>query len=182
MKTVLGIAARTCLAVGSILFTLQAMRGEARAGGGEKLLEFKQLVGVSGVFLQPPSNQNPQPLRSVLGGGVPWVIDKGEARLKENGELKVEVEGLVLDPNDPIVQRLGLGGINPVAQFFATLSCLDTAGNVINIDTAPVAASLEGDAKVKEVLDLPETCIAPIILVRGVSAPFQNPWFAASGF
>jgi hypothetical protein len=80
------------------------------------------------------------------------------------------------------VISLGLAGINPVPQFFATLSCLDTHANVVNIDTAPVPATKEGDAKIKEVLALPETCIAPIVLVRGVAAAFSNPWFAASGF
>ena len=187
MKTVLGVAAGTCLAVGSLFFALQATGGEARAGEGEKLFEFKQMVGVSGVFRGVT-----MPLRAVPGGGAPWVIDKGEAKLEENGKLKVEVEGLVIDPafGPPF------GGTNPVPRFFATLSCLDPATGVVdNLNTKTVVATSQGDAKIKVVLDLPDTCVAPIVFVRGdlssiPNNPFNNPagpdpsdpWFAASGF
>lgn len=174
MKKTLGILI-------AALFIVGAFAPSARAG--DRLFKFERLIGVSGAFLQPPSNPTPLPLRGVLGGGAPWVIAEGEARLDDDGELRVEVEGLVLDPNDPLVISLGLAGINPVPLFFATLSCLDAAtGAVVNIDTAPVPASTAGDAEISETLTLPPTCVAPIVLVRGVASAFSNPWFAASGF
>jgi hypothetical protein len=180
--TVVGLV----LAVGSVVLTTPR-RGEAQAGGGEALLEFKQLVGVSGVFLGPTT-----PLRDVPGGGAPWIIDEGKVRLKENGELRVRVRGLVIEPafGPPF------GGTNPVSQFFATLSCLDpTTGEVNNFDTATVPATVGGDANIKALLPLPDTCVAPVVLIRGdlssiATNPFTNPvgpdpndpWFAASGF
>jgi hypothetical protein len=174
------------LMVGSFLLTTPR-RGEAQAGGGQPLLEFRQLVGVSGVFLG-----NTVPLRDVPGGGAPWIIDEGRMRLKENGELRVRLGGLVIDPAIPPP----FGGTNPVSQFFATLSCLDPAtGAVNNLNTPTFPATVAGDAEIKAVLALPDTCVAPIVLIRGDLAsiagnPFNNPvgpdpsdpWFAASGF
>jgi len=173
------------LAIGSLV--LQGAGGKAQAGGGEKLFKFKQLVGVSGVFRGTTT-----PLRTVPGGGAPWVIDAGTASLKENGELSVVVHGVVIAPSfgPPF------GGTNPVPRFFATLSCLNpTTGMVDNLNTETVVATSQGDATIKAVLNLPDTCVAPIVLVRGdlssiPNNPFSNqpgpdaadPWFAASGF
>jgi hypothetical protein len=153
------------------LFIIGVLTSVARAG--DDLFEFERLVGVSGAFLGSDT------IRGVLGAGAPWVIDKGEAKLEERGKLKVEVEGLVIDPafGPPF------GGINPVAEFFATLSCLDTDGNVVNVDTEPSAATREGDSKIEAALvGIPDPCIAPIVFVRGVAADFGDPWFAVSGF
>jgi len=174
------------LMVGSFLLTAPGI-GKAHAGGGEALLEFRQLVGVSGVFLGGTT-----PLRDVPGGGAPWVIDEGKVRLKENGELRVRVGGLVIDP------ALGppFGRTNPVSQFFATLSCLDPATGAVNtLNTPTFPATVAGDAESKAVLALPDTCVAPVVLIRGglssiANNPFDNPpgpdpsdpWFAASGF
>jgi len=175
------------LTVGSFGFPPFIRGVEAQSGGGETLFEFKQLVGVSGVF-----QGSTTPLREIPGGGAPWVIDEARVRLKGNGELKVHVEGLVIDPafGPPF------GGTNPVTQFFATLSCLDpTTGDVNNLNTPLFSASSAGDADSKAVVALPDTCVAPIVLIRGDLASIQNnpfsnppgpdpsdPWFAASGF
>ena len=35
-------------------------------------------------------------LFGVKPGGAPWVIDKGEAEVRQDGSLKVEVEGLII--------------------------------------------------------------------------------------
>ena len=180
--TVIGLV----LAVGSVILTTPR-RGEAQDGGGEALLEFRQLVGVSGVFLGSAI-----PLRNVPGGGAPWIIDEGKVRLKENGDLRVRVGGLVIDPafGPPF------GGTNPVSQFFATLSCLaPVTGEVNNLNTPTFPATVAGDAEIKAVLALPDSCVAPIVLIRGdlssiANNPFNNPagpdasdpWFAASGF
>ena len=182
MLTVVGMVLMT----GSFLLTTPKM-GTAQAGGGESLLEFRHLVGVSGVFLGSTT-----PLRDVPGGGAPWIIDEGQVRLKENGDLRVRVGGLVIDPafGPPF------GGTNPVPQFFATLSCLDPGtGAVHNLNTPTFPATMAGDAESKVTLALPDTCVAPIVLIRGelssiAGNPFNNhlgpdpsdPWFAASGF
>lgn len=136
----------------------------ARAGD-ETLFEFERLRGI------PTAGLN---VRDIPGGGLPWTIRKGEAKLGTDGTLKVEVEGLVLaaGPN---------AGTNPVAMFMATLSCLDAAGSIRNISTAPVPASAAGDARIEQVLALPETCLGPIVFVRA-GLPTNTRWFAISGF
>jgi hypothetical protein len=127
---------------------------------GESLFEFERFRGIPTGGLA---------IRNIAGGGVPWSIDQGEAKLDEDGTLKVEVEGLVITAT----------GVNPVSQFVATLSCLNADGIINNIRTNPVPATSTGDAQIEEVLALPDTCLAPIVFVQG----FPNlRWFAISGF
>lgn len=129
----------------------------------DALFKFEQLRGIPTAGLA---------LRNIAGGGLPWTIDRGEAKLDANGTLKVEVQGLVLAAG-------ALAGTNPVSQFIATLSCLNADGTINNISTQPVPATTTGDAEVKETLSLPDVCLAPIVFVRG----FPNlRWFAVSGF
>lgn len=128
---------------------------------GESLFEFERLRGIPTGGLV---------IREIAGGGVPWSIDRGEAKLDEDGTLKVEVEGLVITAT----------GVNPVSQFVATLSCLNADGvTFTNITTGSVPATNTGDARIEEVLTLPDICLAPIVFVQG----FPNlRWFAISGF
>jgi hypothetical protein len=145
----------------SVGLLLVAAMGPVTAG--EALLEFEQLRGVPTPLLS---------IRDITGGGTPWTIARGEARLDEDGTLRVAVEGLVLaaGPN---------AGSNTVAQFFATLSCLNADGTVNNIDTDPAPATPTGDAKIEEVLPLPDVCLGPMVFVRSAA---NGRWFAISGF
>lgn len=131
--------------------------------GGSTLFKFNELIAVDGFFVGSDA------LRGIPGGGVAWVIDRGEARLKADGELRVKVRGLVLAST----------GVNPSETFFATLSCLDRdTGAVENRDTDTVPAGADGNANIRDDLDLPKTCVAPIVFVRGAS----GNWFAVTGF
>lgn len=132
---------------------------------GEALFEFERLRGIPTAGLA---------IRNIPGGGLPWRIARGEARLDQDGALRVEVEGLVLAAGPS-------AGTNPVPQFIATLSCLNADGTINNISTAPVPATSTGDARIEEVVTLPDTCLGPIVFVRGVVAPIPR-WFAISGF
>lgn len=175
MRRVVGIAIG--LAVIATMAVVAAIPLTA-SSSNKTLFEFGSLVGVSGVFVGPST-----PLRGVPGGGFPWVISEGKARLKMNGELNVEVEGLVIDPSNATAQARGIAGKNPLPSFIATISCLDTKNGVTNINTSPVPASSSGNAEIEQTIVLPATCIAPIVLVRGSSpANPAGPWFAASGF
>lgn len=193
---------KTSLVVGILLLTgitFSVFQTEAAEdhgkNSGEVLLKFTDMVGVAGVFVG-----NALPQRDIPGGGFTWVITDGEAHLTDEGKLKVNVTGLVIDPTEPAAQSQGVVGINPVPRFFATLSCLDgKTGAVLNLNTATVPATQKGDAEINTTLDFsllsPESCLAPIVFVRGDLAsipgnPFHNPegpdptdpWFAASGF
>ena len=111
-------------------------------------------------------------IRGQNAGGIPWRLDHGEARLAANGELRVKVEGLVLQTT----------GLNPVPAFKAILSCLTNSGSTlatVNVSTAPVPVGPDGDAEIREVLDgVPTPCYAPVVLVTSGG----GSWFAASGF
>lgn len=196
MKTPLAIGISVLFITGVTICAVKAGAAEGREkSDGEVLFKFTDMVGIAGVFVG-----SPLPQRDVSGGGFPWIITTGESRLTDGGKLKVKVTGLVIDPAAPAAQSQGVAGINPVPRFFATLSCLDAkTGAVINLNTPTVPASQQGNAEINATLDLsllpPQSCLAPIILVRGDLAsipgnPFHNPegpdpadpWFAASGF
>lgn len=132
---------------------------------GDALFEFDRLRGIPTAGLV---------VRDIPGGGVPWTISRGEARLTEDGTLTVEVEGLVLAAGPS-------AGTNPVPFFKATLSCLNADGTVNNTSTQPAPATSTGDSRVEEQLALPEVCLAPIVLVRAATAT-NTRWFAVSGF
>jgi hypothetical protein len=138
-----------------LLSTVPALAGAA-------LFEFERLRGIPTGGLA---------VRDIPGGGVPWTIARGEARLDADGTLKVEVEGLVIVAT----------GVNPISQFMATLSCLNADGTINNISTQPVPATSTGDARIEEVLTLPTTCLGPIVFVRA-GLPTNQRWFAISGF
>lgn len=158
-----------------------AASGFSLGSSGDDLFEFDALVGVP-----RPFTGGAHAIRGVPGGGLPWVLDEGEAELDSDGELEAEVERLVFDPNDPVVQALGLGNINPVPFFRGVLSCLTVDGSgaavVVNLATAnfPATTGLNGgDSEIEEDLaGVPGLCIGPIVFV---TAPF-GAWFAASGF
>lgn len=113
-------------------------------------------------------------VRNIPGGGLPWTIRNGEAELGQDGTLKVEVEGLVLAAGPNV-------GTNPIPAFMATLSCLNADGTINNIDTPPVPATSTGDARIEQVLTLPDTCLGPIVFIRA-GLPTNSRWFAISGF
>jgi hypothetical protein len=149
-------------------------------GGNHARFKFAQLVGVPRPFTGATNA-----IRGVPGGGLPWVIRSGEARLDDDGTLKVRVEGLVLDPNDAAVISRGLAGSNPVAAFKAILSCQTVGAGVtaavVNVETATFPATTgpgAGDADIKAVVVPPNPCIAPIVFV----ATAGGSWLAATGF
>lgn len=144
-----------------VLLLLLAVPARAQ----QAFFEFDQLVGIpTGRLI----------VRNVPGSGTPWKIERGEARLDPAGRLSVAVEGLVPadGPN---------AGTNPATQFLATLSCLSADGTVNNIDTRPVPATRNGDARIEEDIELPDICLAPLIFVRAAAGSTAT-WLAVAGF
>jgi hypothetical protein len=161
---------------------------DGERGGHDEVLELERLTGVPRPFAGPTAAANA--IRGVPGGGLPWVIDKGEAKLLENGLLTVEVEGLVFDPNDAVVIERGLANQNTVPGFKAIVSCRTVqvadgspVAAIVNVETAvfPATQGLAkeggGDALIEQVVSLPRPCIAPIVFVTSPA----GAWFAASG-
>jgi len=154
------------LAVGAVVVQSTA----ARDGGapGKDVLEFDVMTPVIAPF-----TGTAHPIRGVNGGGVPWQIERGRGNLTSDGRLKIKVEGLVLVST----------GQNPIQMFRGVVNCLitDSPEVGVNLVTAPVPASMDGDATIKANVELPDPCVAPIVFVTsGTGAPPGN-WFAATG-
>jgi hypothetical protein len=103
-----------------------------------------------------------KPIFGVKPGGAPWVIDRGNARVRTDGRLEVRVEGLVIPP--PVGT-----GINPLPRITASLAC---NGKVV-ATTRSVPFSRAGDARIRANVKIPKRCIAPVVMLN--PAPPTNP-------
>ena len=149
------------LAVGLIA---QASAGDENA----KVLEFKTMAGVV-----PPYTGPANPIRGVPGAGAPWRIDGANGKLRANGDLELEVTGLVLTST----------GLNPQAAFRAVVNCQSIESGtalIVNRVTAPFPATPSGDAEFEGNVALPSPCFAPIVFVTtGAGEPPR--WFSVTG-
>jgi hypothetical protein len=105
----------------------------------------------------------------VVPGGADWVVDEGSVRLRRDGRLDLKVEGLVI-PTPP------QNGTNPIDTVTASVYC----NGVVADTTDPFPLSVpEGNGEVRAQLDLPDTCVAPVVLVhpRGI----LGTYIAATG-
>ncbi len=134
----------------------------AGTDGGSKTLD-ASMVGI-------PAAKTGQPFLGATGGGAPWRLDGGEAKLFRDGRIQVTVDGLVLaaGPNE---------GHNPVATGQALVSC---DGAIVATSSA-VPFSPEGDAQVNEQVALPESCLAPVVFFAGITGAGPR-WFAVTGW
>jgi hypothetical protein len=132
--------------------------------GAETLVRFKGGIGVIPVR----GNAPPFTANVVLGvtpAGQPWVIRHLEARVKTNGHIKVEGEGLIRAGGN-----LGTTSEDPV---FATLFCRNVAH-----DSGAVMPEPNGDFSIDDVLSPapPDPCETPVLLIRNADT---GNWFAA---
>ena len=149
-----GRALRLGLAL-TLLAALTIGATSSTAAGGRKVLD----ASMAGL---PVINT---PLNGLIGGGAPWVIDRGSVQLFEDGRLHVHVDGLII----PALGR------NPVAEGKAVLTC----GEAKVAETALVPFSEDGDADINTVVTgIPSPC-------QGLTVFFTNAgdrWFAVTGF
>jgi hypothetical protein len=139
-----------------------------------EITEFESMFTVRGVFLGAMSA-----IRGVPGAGLPWTLGSVNGELRINGDLSIDVMGLVL-ANDPMVPE-NLRLTNPVAYFRAIVSCksTDALGKVTTVNTMTdlFPATMTGDAEIDALLYLPDPCVAPVIFV---TSP-EGAWFAVTG-
>jgi hypothetical protein len=117
-----------------------------------------------------PTVLSDPPIHGVTRGSAPWVLSRGEARLRQDGRLRVSVRGLIIPT---------LGNAGPVTSITASLYCgADTDPAVATTMAAPL--SQQGDGTIRDRVALPAKCLAPIILVHpnGIGAAY----IAATGF
>jgi hypothetical protein len=118
-------------------------------------------------------------IRGVTGAGAPWVIGDSDVRLRADGRLKVEFEGLVIAPNGPAA----VAGTNPVPVMKITVSCVSTdaagAATTMNASTEGFPVDAAGNGEIETMVSLPHPCVAPIIFVANNNA--AGAWFAVTG-
>jgi hypothetical protein len=141
----------------------------AVAGGNSaKVLKFERMAPVVAPFTGEAN-----PIRGINGGGVPWSIESGTGFVRADGRLHIEVEGLIIPAR----------GNNPVSAFRGVVNCLtpDSPMNGINLVTDPFPATMTGDSTIDATVDLPETCVAPIVFVTNGTGSPPGAWFATTG-
>lgn len=162
------------LAVGLVLLMIPSA---AWSGGDDPILEFDTMVGVTGPFVGAAN-----PIRGIGGGGLPWQIDRGRGELESDGDLKIEVQGLVLLNAAPV--PVNLRGTNPVPFFRGVVSCLTISAGApatVNVATAPFPATPDGNATIETNVNLPSPCFAPIVFVTSGTGASPGSWFAVTG-
>jgi hypothetical protein len=155
------VAAFVALAAFAIGVTAALSSGDSRT-----VLKFGTMAPVVAPYTGPTNA-----IRGVPGGGLPWQLDSASGRLRADGSLQIEVEGLVLVAT----------GANPVPTFRGVVSCLSIDGTgaptTVNVSTDPVPASMTGDAEIDARVSLPSPCFAPIVFVTSGG----GSWFAVTG-
>lgn len=108
-----------------------------------------------------PSQPTDPTFHGVSPGAAPWVLKRGEVRLKSGGKLSLRVKGLVI----PIAPGNGTPG--PVNTISASLYC-GADSNTGAVDTTDqVSISRKGNARIHDrTFAVPATCLAPVILVH----------------
>jgi hypothetical protein len=117
-----------------------------------------------------PSVPADHPIHSVPAAGAAWVIGEGKAKISGSGELKVEVEGLVLTAT---------GTAGPVTTISASLFCGGDS-TIATGTSAAVPLSQAGDAEIEADLTLPAKCLAPVVLLHPNGR--TTAYIGASGF
>lgn len=156
------LAGSGATAVGALGHDGNGARGNHRDRGGATVLN----------TTLAPSVPNDPALHEVAAGGAPWVLRRGEARLRRGGRLTVRVRGLVI----PVAPGNGTPG--PVTTVNASLYC---GNDTMAAGTTPsVPISRAGNARMAGQFTLPAKCLAPVVLVH----PNGNgaAYIAASGF
>jgi hypothetical protein len=141
----------------------------AMAGGNSaKVLKFERMASVVAPFTGATN-----PIRGIAGGGVPWSIESGTGFLRADGRLHIEVQGLIIPAR----------GNNPISAFRGVVNCLtpDSPTNGVNLVTDPFPATMTGDSTIDATVDLPETCVAPIVFVTNGTGSPPGAWFATTG-
>ena len=123
-----------------------------------------------------PSLPGDAPINLVGPGGKPWILDRGEVRVRESGRMDVRIEGLQIPAPffDPTLD------VNPVANIHAVLYCGGTAA----ADSGSQPMSVPGgDSRFRTSVMVPETCADPVVLsLRDLMVASSSPnWSPLNG-
>jgi hypothetical protein len=168
MKKALSIALVFTFALGWLFIGSPLSPAQANSA---PILQFNNMVGI------PQDLTGTQhPIRDINGGGLPWTLTSANGVLTSTGRLVLNVNGLVFAAGTN-------EGSNTIPEFGVIVSCLSSDGSVVNLSAGLFSATTGsaltggGDAHIQTNVDLPQTCIAPIIFVTSPT----GVWFAATG-
>jgi hypothetical protein len=141
------------------------------------LVRFKGGIGVipiSNVVVDATTGAitvNRNIVRGVNSPGQIWRIRDLDAKIKMNGDIKVEGKGLALAGGN------GIGRPPAGTSVFATLICEAAAPFIEHSTTlAGVPLAPNGDFKIDDVLvPIPDGCASPVLLIRSANG---GNWFA----
>jgi hypothetical protein len=106
-----------------------------------------------------PSLPTDAPINGVNPGGLPWVLDRGQVRWRDNGRVDVRLQGLQIPRNG--------GEDNPIASIDAVLYC----DGMMAADSGPQPMSVPGgDARFRVTVATPSTCHDATVLISPSAA------------
>jgi len=140
--------------------------GTAAVGAqGDTLVSFDSMTGVAATGVNVTND------RGITAGGAPWVISSANGTVDHQGNVSVQVTGLII----PILTPPH----NPIGTFSAVVSCL-TLDGVMNVRTGPFPASAAGDSTINATVALPHPCKSPEVFVGLTRPNGAFVWFAMS--
>ena len=174
MRKILSASISMLLTVGFFTLPLSADDKDTavRFEGGIGVIPVSNII-VTTVGTPPVQNVavNPNIVRGVEPAGQIWVIDKLQARVKANGDIKVDGKGLVLGGGNNAGRATG-------QRVIATLIC-EAAAPFTQRSTNPAGVPLtnDGDFEINDVLEpWPSAdCPSPMLLIRNAA---NLGWFA----
>lgn len=108
--------------------------------------------------LMPSTPGDTPTVAGTKAGGAPWVIDRGEVRVRASGRTDVRLEGFqVLRPDGT--------EDNPVPAITASLYCGGVLPAVAVSPLEPLSVP-DGDARFRVWLDVPESCDMATVLIN----------------
>jgi hypothetical protein len=153
-KRVLLAVSAAAIAVLSLALAVGAFGdrgGRGHDGGHGKALIEESLA---------PSLTTDPTFHGVAPGGAPWVLRRGDVELKHS-RIELRVRGLVI-PSPP-----GDGTAGPVTTISASLYCGADSDTAAADTTREAPLSSDGDGRIRDrSFDVPDDCLAPVILVH----------------
>jgi hypothetical protein len=106
--------------------------------------------------LAPSAPTDPR-VHNVAAGGVEWSLDRGSVSITRGGRFELRLDGLVITGTD---------NPGPVKTVSASLFCGADADMAPAVTTDQVPLSSRGDARIRQHVTLPASCLAPVVLVH----------------
>jgi hypothetical protein len=121
-----------------------------------------------------PSRTTDLAFHGLPPGGADWSLDEGTAKLRSSGNLKVEVEGLILT---------AVGNTGPITGIAASVFCGADSVTAPAGTTAIFPLSTQGDGEIEAHVSLPSTCLAPLVVVQPArGTTLLQAYIAIDGF